>query len=190
VAKTPAAAKKAVTYHVPQTREEADRMLGEMGTLQQQLKRIEADMNDAIAPIKATFEAKAGPLNSRIEELFQGVHAWAEANRARELVGDTKTIRLPMGEIAWRLTPWKVTVRKVDEIVALLRSSRRAAWKAFIREKHELNKEAMLESVESRAEAEKIPGISITRQEECAVKPFSSDIERVEAKAVSLQEAA
>jgi phage host-nuclease inhibitor protein Gam len=181
---------KTESFAVPQTREEADRFLLRMGELQQEVLRIQADMNDALAPIKAQFEAKAAPLNSEVETLFQGLHAWAEANRAAELKGESKTIRMGAGELSWRLTPWAVTVRKADDILKLLRSSRKAVWKTFIREKFELNKEAMLESAESRAEAEKIPGIAITRKEEFAAKPFASEIEKVEAKAVSLLEAA
>lgn len=181
---------KSESFAVPQTRDEADRFLMKMGELQQEIARIEADMNDALAPIKAQFEGKATPINAEIEALFQGVHAWAEANRAAEVKGDSKTIRMAAGDLSWRLTPWAVTVRKADEIVKLLQSTRKKSWKEFLRTKFEINKEAMLESDESRKAAQEIPGITITRKEEFAAKPFASDIERVEAKAVAMQEAA
>lgn len=181
---------KSESFAVPQTREEADRLLMKMGELQQEISRIEADMNDALAPIKAQFEGKAAPINAEIEALFQGVHAWAEANRAAELKGESKTISLGAGALSWRLTPWSVTVRKADDIIKLLKVTRKKAWKEFLRSKWEINKEAMLESAESRKAASEIPGISINRKEEFAAKPFASDIERVEAKSVAMQEAA
>ena len=156
---------------VPQTRSGAEQLIEEIGTLQRQLTRIEADMNDELATIKAKYEAKAQPLNTTISQAFDAVHAWAEANRSNLLTGRVKHVRLATGEIAWRITPPKVSIRGADVVLDALQ---RLAPQ-MVRTKPEIDKDAILADPDA---VSGIKGISITQKEEFKVKPFESEIER------------
>jgi len=168
---------KAKSLPTPQTREEAEALLLRIGALQNAAARIEADMNDALATLKAQYEAEAAPINQEMQEKFQALHAWAEANRETLLKGDAKTAKLATGEIAWRTTPPKVSVRGVKQVIETLK---KLGLKQFIRIKEEINKEAILADAESRQLAGEISGITITQQEEFIAKPFETELEVVE----------
>ena len=158
----------------PANREQADKMLADIGKLQRQVQRIDHNMNDELSKIKAQFEETAAPLNDAINAKFHALHTWAEANRNELLPGNRKTAKLPSGEISWRKTPPRVAIRGMQLVIDTLK---KMGHNSFIRTKEEVNKEAILAEPEA---VEGVKGISITSKEEFAVKPFESDIERVE----------
>jgi len=162
----------------PQTREEAEALLLRIGALQNAARRIEADMNDALASLKAQCETEAQPINQEMQEKFQALHAWAEAHRETILKGGAKTAKLATGEVSWRKTPPKVGLRGQDKIVETLKN---LGLTQFLRTKEEVNKEAVLADEESRKLASGVSGITITQREEFIAKPFETELEVVEA---------
>ncbi|MBI2278173.1 MAG: host-nuclease inhibitor Gam family protein [Dechloromonas sp.] len=164
----------AVSVVVPQNREMAAQSIAMVGTLNRELARIQAAMNDEMASVKAAYEEQAEPLNLRIKALTEGVQTWAEANRdSLTQGGKVKTAALTTGEILWRLRPPSVRITGAD---AVLDALRRLGLKRFIREKEEVNKEAILNEPEAVAH---VPGISISQGEDFVVVPFEAELAEV-----------
>ncbi|MCC3246175.1 host-nuclease inhibitor Gam family protein [Methylocystis sp. WRRC1] len=157
---------------VPQSREEAARFIHDIGEAQRAIARIEADMNDEIALAKKTAEANALPYRSRIEELTDGLRTWAEANRVSLTDnGKRKHAELGTGRIEWRFAPPRVTIKGVDEVIARIRT---LGLLLFLREKTEIDKEAMLREPDK---ARLIAGVTIgTAGENFSVEPFEAEL--------------
>lgn len=166
---------------------EAEALLLRIGTCQREVARITADMNDALAATKARFEAEAAPHNQEIQAAFARLHLWAEANRPKLLPGKGKTARIATGELVWRATPPRVAIRKEAEVIERLRA---AGMAEFLRVKEAVDKEAILATPETRKRAASVAGITISQREEFSARPFESQIEVVEAAAVSKKQAA
>lgn len=176
---------KTVAVAVPSTRQEAERLLGEIGHLQRQVTKVETDMNDVLTSIKEKYERQAQPINEKIENLFQALHMWASARRAELLKGKSKTVRLSTGELMWRNTPPSVSTprgKKLELLIDLLVSGGRPD---LLRVKHEINKEAILDDPSL---IEQIRSLKIVSREEFVAKPFESEIERVEVVARNVSE--
>lgn len=146
---------KTITVEAPETMAEADQYLRDIGTLNIQLRDIDTDLREGTAKLKQEAEDQAAPLRADVESKWLGLQSWAQANRKRMTNGG-KTIRLPSGSISWRILPPKVTLKGVDDIVALLKST--AKWKKFLRIGLAVDKEAMLKD---KVEAAKIAGVKI-----------------------------
>lgn len=162
---------------VPQTREDAAAAVARIGALNREIGRIEADMNDALAAIKAGAEGRSVPLQEEVAAATEGLKIWAEANRAA-LTNQhkTKTVNLGTGTILWRTAPAKVkgVPRTKEGVTALLAKIKALGLRQFVRVKEELNREAMIADPEK---AEKVPGIKVASEgEEFAVEPFEVEI--------------
>lgn len=161
----------AVAVSVPQNREMAAQMVARIGTLQRELARVEAAMNDELAACRQRWEEAAEPLRQQAAALTQGVQTWAEANRdVLTQSGKVKTAALTTGELVWRMRPPSVRVTGAE---AVLDALRRLGLKRFIREKEEVNKEAILNEPEAVAH---VPGIAISQGEDFVVVPFEVDL--------------
>ena len=166
--------KAAAAVFVPQNREQVAEAIRELGVLQRELTRIGADMNDELAAVKESYEAEAEPRRLRVEALQQGVQTWAEANRdAITQNGKVKTAAFTTGEVSWRIRPPSVAIKGVE---AVLNSLRRLGLTRFIREKAEVNKEAILNEPAAVA---KVPGITINQGEDFVVTPFETELAEV-----------
>lgn len=164
----------AIKIAVPQSRDQAAQAIAEIGTANRELARIQAAMNDKLAEIKAEFEGSAEPYSLKIKALTEGVQTWAEANRdTLTQNGKTKTAALTTGEILWRLRPPSVRITGAE---AVLDALRRLGLKRFIREKEEVNKEAILNEPEAVSH---VPGIAISQGEDFVVVPFEAELAEV-----------
>ena len=166
---------KATAIDVPKTQAEAELLLLVIGRAQREVKKIERDMNEHMAEIKDDFEKAAQPHNNAIVEKFQALHTWAEAHRDDLLIDKSKTAKLSSGELRWRWTPKKVTVKKVEDVISRLK---RLKLNQFIRTKEEIDKEAILGDEKA---IEDVKGLSVSQKEEFVAIPFETNIERAEA---------
>jgi phage host-nuclease inhibitor protein Gam len=164
----------AAEFRAAQSREEAVDAIAEIGRLQRERARIEADMNDEMARVKEKHEEKALPLGERIRALSAGVQAWCEVNRdALTQGGKVKTAALASGKVNWRMRPPKVTLRGKDQILSALKAM---SLRRFIRESEEVNKEAMLAEPQVAAT---VPGVSISQGEDFVITPHETELEEV-----------
>ena len=161
----------ASAVYVPQSRDQVAAAIREIGELQRELTRVTADMNDELAAVKESYETEAEPRRQRVAALTQGVQIWCEASReALTLGGKTKTAVFTSGEICWRIRPPSVRITGQDAVLDILR---RLGLTRFIREKQEVNKEAILNEPE---ELKHVPGIAISQGEDFVVTPFEAEL--------------
>jgi phage host-nuclease inhibitor protein Gam len=167
----------AVTHWVPADRDQVNAAIAEIGTLQRERVRLEAEMNDELEAVKARYNADTKPMGERIGELSLGVKLYCEANRAK-LTNDgrVKFHDFATGKVNWRLTPWACTLKKVDEVLALLKAK---GLTQYIRKKEEVDKDALL--ADRTTLAEPIPGVTFSQKEEFAIEPSAAKIEDVQA---------
>lgn len=159
---------------VPQSQDEAEEYIAEIGRLQRQRQRLQADMNDQIAEIKQQFEEEGQPLGKDISQLSQGLQVWADANRQRLTnSGKVKFANLASGKINWRMRPPKVSLRGKD---AIIEACKKLKLTGFLRVAEDINKEAMLADPDVAAT---IQGVTITQGEDFVVTPFETELEEV-----------
>jgi phage host-nuclease inhibitor protein Gam len=127
---------------VPQEFAVADRAVAELGRTRREIARLETEMNEGLALLKAGYERQAEPLLAREAVLLAGIEAYCAANRDRLTNGGkVKTIPFTSGSAKWRMRPPGVTIRAIEATIARLKE---AGLTRFLRVKEEINREAIL----------------------------------------------
>lgn len=158
---------KAATTDAPQTREETQTWIKELGDVQREAGRQTAAMNDEIAVITERYKDPLSALNDRAKALQAGIQAWCETHRAELTQGRGKTANLVTGEVSWRQRPPSIAIRGVESVLDALRS---LGLHRFIRTKEEVNKDAMLNEPDIAAT---VAGVSVRKgAEDFVIKPF------------------
>ena len=157
---------------VPQDDSEAREALREIGDLNRDMMRLQAEMNDQIAALQQRYGELVAPLQDAATAKIEGLRMFAEANRARLTGGGkVKYCQFSTGKISWRLRPAKVSIRGTETVIEDLQA---AGLQRFLREKVEINKEAMLED---RSTAMAIKGVVIGSDgEDFVVEPFETEL--------------
>lgn len=168
---------KAADLPVPQSREDAQAAIEKIGMLQRQRVRLEAELNDRIAPMKTAFEVNAGGIDAALTRLTEGLRIWADANRDALTDGrKVKTADLGTGLIRWRLRPASVTgvpkaAEKLTEMIARLRALK---LDRFVRVEETIDKQAMLKEPEV---ARGVQGLRVASEgEDFVVEPFEAEL--------------
>lgn len=166
-AKTPARA-------LPQSIEEADELVVRLGAIQRTRALNKLAFDEAQASARTDFAEEDAPLAEAEKMLTEDIAAWASVNRNAETDGgQTKTIKLPSGGVLkWRLTPSKVTLTGVAAVIERLRA---LELNRFLREKTEVDKDAMLKEPEV---AKAIEGVKISQKEEFIIEPAGAPEEK------------
>lgn len=171
--------KLGTNYPVPQSKEDCDAAIKQLGDVRRDIQRLDADMNDELASVKEKYEAKADPLRDKSDELLGGIETWCAANRDQlTMNGKVKYARFGNGEVKWRARPARVTIRGVDAVIENLAS---LGLQQFLRVKTEVNKDAILDDPEA---VTGVKGVSVGSEgEDFVVEPFESEIAKSEGKA-------
>lgn len=163
---------KASAIQAVRDRDEAAKVIKNIGDEQREVTRLQADMNDEIATITKKYQHGIDARNEKITGMVESVQLWAEANRAT-LCGVGKTVNLITGEISWRQRPPSVAVRAADKVIDTLK---KLGLGRFVRVKEEVNKDAIL--TEPKAVAG-VAGITINQGiEDFAIVPFEVEVEK------------
>lgn len=164
---------KATEIRVPHSQEEAEVLLGQIGSLQRKLTKEETAMNDQIAEIKTKYQKKAETITESILSAFKRLHAWAEVHKHELLKGKKKSAELSTGQVRWRKTPPKVNVKKTESAIQELKD---AGLGRFIKTTEVIDKGAILKDQKA---VEKLTQISVTQRNEFVAKPHDTNIEKV-----------
>lgn len=158
---------------IPQDDSEAREVIREIGDLNRDALRIEAEMNDKIAALQQEYGDRVAPIREAAAAKTEGLKMFCEVNRDRLTgSGKVKYHRFATGEISWRLRPAKVSIRGITDVIEAIKAAK--LGKRFIRVKEEINKEAMLED---RAMAGAIKGVTIGSDgEDFIVEPFETEL--------------
>lgn len=171
MAKTAKRLKAKAQAYVPQSKDDAAADIRKIGDLQRQVLRASTEMNDAIAHITAQFQPRLEAVGEQLTALQEGVQAWCEAHRAELTTdGKTKTANLVTGEVQWRQRPPSVSVRGAEAVIEVLK---RLGLGKFVRNKEEVNKEAILNEPDAVGD---VAGITVvTGVEDFVITPFEQE---------------
>ncbi len=145
-------------------------LLGQLGSEQREIERLETEMNDRLSREREAVDAIAAVHRRRAEAYFKGIQLFAEAHREELCADGKKSKQLATGTISWRMTPRKVEVRDVAKVIAHLQEQ---GLDGYLRFKTEVDKEAILANPGPVA---KVPGIAIRQKEEFIVEPANDDL--------------
>ena len=161
-----------VIANVPQSLAEVEQLYRETTNELLEIRSLETDEDTKIAEIHAEFAQKIGPKVERVQNLAQQIYAYAEAHKQELSLNGTRLIA-PIGKAGtfqWaRLHP-SVVVTNVRKVIVEI--VKRRLRKQFLRQKYEIDKEAILKQ---EARAVKIPGISIERPRKWYIRPADTD---------------
>ena len=128
-----------------QSKEDCAAKIRQIGDLQGEILRKEADMNEHIRLLKEEYAAEAEPLNAQIAALQAGVQAYCEANRdTLTNCGKVKFFDFVTGVVKWRIKPPSVKLTGIPAVIELLKTR---GLNRFVRVKEEVNKDAILAAV-------------------------------------------
>lgn len=153
------------------TTEQVQSAIKEIGDLTREHIRLSTEMNDKIGAISEHYAPQLKQLENEVEPLQKAVQAYCEDHRD-ELTefGKTKTANFVTGEVQWRSRPPSVMVRGAETVIETLQ---RLGLDRFIRNKQEINKDALLNEPET---AKGIAGITIKQGvEDFVIKPFEQN---------------
>lgn len=159
---------------LPQSIEEVDGMVAQIGELQREVQSIEISMNQQIEAIKVQCGSQADLRKHAIAELMKSIQPYMEVNRDNLTDGGkTKTVKLRSGTISWRLTPKAVTVRGVEQVISRFKQ---LGLTQYLRVKTEIDKQSILANPD---QALAVEGVKLTQREEFVVTPSESQAEVV-----------
>lgn len=171
MAKTATRLKTKAQLYVPQSRDEAAADIRMIGDHQRSILFQMASMNNEIAKITAKYQPTIEAFKERLTTLQEGVQGYCEAHRD-DLTsgGKTKTANLITGEVQWRQRPPSVRVTGADAVIETLQ---RLGLSQFIRMKHEVNKEMILNDPDA---VKGVAGIVVvTGVEDFVITPFEQE---------------
>ncbi|WP_244554304.1 MULTISPECIES: host-nuclease inhibitor Gam family protein [Agrobacterium] len=162
---------------VPQSRHDAMWAVGRIGTLRRAILAQKAIADEAIRLAGEKFEADTSMMAQELAEHERGVQAWCEANRMILTNNDkVKFHDFGTGSVRWRSLPASVSIRGAEAVLDALKA---LGLKAFIREKEEINKEAMLNDPDT---ARTVAGVTIKSEGEVfAIEPLEMEVSAVQA---------
>lgn len=163
---------RAVAY-VPQSRDDCAADIAKLGEIDRELARTQADMNDAIAGVTASWQPQIDALKAQADTLRAGIQTWCEANRAAITDnGRVKTANFITGDVSWRQVPPSCSIRHAEAVIETLK---RLGLTKFVRVKEEVNREAVLEEPDA---VRGVAGLTIvTGVENFSIVPFEKKVD-------------
>ena len=154
-----------IPVRVPKDINEADEFLRRIQELEQKNEETQQELETYLKATTAQYLPGFAANIGLIERYAEGLFLFAQANR-KELTqeGRTKTVNLQSGSLLWRMTPPKVSIQNVEEVLTELV---RLRLRGFIRRTPSVNKEAMLQKPDV---AKTVKGVTIDQHEEFVIK--------------------
>lgn len=167
--------KGARAYPPPASKEDADRLLGEIGAAARAIERLIGEEEEERAAAAAHYAAQRAPHEEALKVKFAALARWALDNRATVFPADKKSLELPQGLIGFRSTPIKVEIAD-DMERAVIKALLRRHLRHMVRTKVEPNLQAIKEE---RERVEGIPGIAFVSGENFYAEPLEVDVDAV-----------
>lgn len=123
--------------------DEADRALAEIAEIDTGLARMGEEMNELIARAKQKTSDAAAPLQARKAALEDALNDFAKVNKKRLFV-DGKSVTTAHGAFGFRVSPPSLGMGKGVTLGKVLEKLKELKWRAGIRIKESVNKEALL----------------------------------------------
>ncbi len=147
---------------IPTDLNEANALLCDLGSLQDEINAAEKELKEKIAALKMEAAKKLESTFTKRDNLTNALFAFAQP-RQTDLTKDARSIALRCGTFGWRLTPPRVELASSEEeIIAVLKGNDKAD---FVRVKETLDRALLLEKKPC------VEGISYVQNDEFFVVP-------------------
>lgn len=153
---------------VPADLEAANALVGEIGTLQRQIDRIDLDLSEAVAALKKQAGDDAKPLADQVKAKVAALMAFATANRETIIPAGRKSVSLSQGTIGFRLGNPTVKIAKGQD-EAVIATLERLGLEKLLRRETAIDKEAILREPGT---IQGLAGIGVAQVETFYVKPL------------------
>lgn len=163
----------------PATREEMERLAGEIADAKILQQDYTARMNAGIADVKSRYEALFGDLEERLAEMMERARAWADAHPAE--FGKARSIEMTHAVVGFRTGQpqlklrsgwtWERVLRKIQDF-----------WsgEGYVRTKSEVDKQAILNQREALGTQIGEMGLRVVQEETFFVDPKLQEVEKRE----------
>lgn len=156
------------SMEAPQSKDEAEKYVYDIGRLQRENELDNAAFNDAVENLRASYSEATEKRKLEIEAKTIGLEKWAQANRV-DVFGKSKSIALEFGRLIFRKNPPKVKVSRTADVIERCKDIGQ-----FYRVKYSIDKEAMLAEPEI---ASQIEGVKIIEGDEVfSVEPNEQEL--------------
>jgi phage host-nuclease inhibitor protein Gam len=161
----------------PTTRDDVERLVGEIAQLTNEERRIKTEIDDAIISARSRNEFVLSQIDDDLKEKAAIVKAWAESHRAE--FGSKKSLELTQGIIGFRIGTPKLKTLPRRTFQGALDFLMSVGWgKRFVRTTNELNKLAILEAHARDAfpdDTLKSIGLYVAQEESFFIEPKLED---------------
>ena len=142
---------------VPASIVEADNLLGKLGRTQDEINKIENNLQKEIDKLKAEALEKLQPLEVQLDKQMNKLFTFANPRKLRLTIA-ARSVTLSMGTFGWRMTTPRIEMNKSDE--EMIKFLKKTGNAKFIRIKEEIDRQALL------AERPRIFGIDYVQNDE------------------------
>ncbi|MBD3282533.1 MAG: hypothetical protein GF387_02915 [Candidatus Portnoybacteria bacterium] len=158
--------KKEKDIFIPQSSQETNRLIQEIGEFQVKIENAKKEEAEKIKRIKNKTKRRTAPTQKAIKRRFVGLYIFYTTHKY-ELPHpiDRKIIKLLAGEMGIFKTPPKVNLRNKKKII---REIEKNGPKYFLKQITDIDKEVMIKNKEK---ASRVPGVTITRTDKFRVTP-------------------
>ena len=161
------------------TRDEAERIVGQITELTIKRTQLLAEVDDQISTIRSKYETTLGNLEARIESATNRIREWALHNPSQ--FGNKKSIIFTQGVIGFRTGTPKLKTLAGYTFARVLDCLRSVSWgKAFISIKEDVGKAELISAYSSQsitAEELRQIGVKVDQDETFFVEPAVTDNE-------------
>lgn len=169
------------------SREEAERLVGEITDLTIKRNALTADMDAAVTAARARYEVTLANTEARIDSLTEQVRDWALSNP--EEFGKKKSLEMTHGVIGFRTGMPKLKTLSGWTFARVLEALKGLSWgSGFTRVKEEVDKEGILSAFSSEnislGELREI-GVRVDQEESFFVDPAVTETESRQVKEVA-----
>lgn len=115
----------------------ADKVMGEVASIEREMGAIEAQLNKDIDAAKSRARELAQPLQARLEKMEAGLQAFGENNKAKYFGGKKRSLELTHGFLGFRISTRLSTKKGTLDLL------KQAGWASCVRVKETIDKEVL-----------------------------------------------
>ena len=154
---------------VPQTLDEANKLLAEIGRTKRKIETEELARDAAVAKTIEVFQPEIDTATADLKSKMTALQAFAEAHKVALLGEDgDRSIDVSNGTIGWRFGNPAVKLDSDVEEDDVVASLKKLGLNKFIRTTETLNRQAILDAPD---EIEAVRGLAVEQKETFYVKP-------------------
>ena len=176
-------AKKRIRKVLPdiRSREEMERLVGEIATLKNQQTQAQAEIDERILKLREAREVELSAIAEQLDEKTEMALRWAAANGLE--FGTRKSIVMTHGTVGFRTGNPKLKPAPKYTLAKVLETIQRSPTfaRSYIRTKQEVDREKLLADRDDLgADALKVLGLKVVQEESFFVEPHLSTVENRE----------